>query len=449
LLLRGGHAEGLLGAIGEGVGELRRVDPTSSFDTTSVNLCGDYLGAQEEAAPCKITQGYSKDKRPDLKQFVLSLLCVDGNVPVFGKIEDGNASDKAINHRLLSEISEHMQQYGVEAAAFVYIADLAMVTDANLAQLGERTRFISRLPATYNEHERVILAAIEADDWQAIGHIAQTAPTKNRPGAFYRLHEGSVTIDGKAYRAVVVHSSAHDRRRLKRLERELEASRTESVRLAKEAEKQTFLCRSDAEAAAAQGHTLSTAYHLLDVSVEERPRFAPGRPKKGAPRLPVAVDYVLRTCITEQPEAIAKRRQMAGCFVLLSNVAASQQRHHQSSDQHPDDRQPRRLLRLVERIEQSAQFTDVLRRIGSIEPHPVQGMPRPGLGGALEQFLEVIARHGDHALIDAGRVHVLSSREQKPVAWAASMVQKSRAVRSRCRGSGRLCCRPTAAPHAR
>ena len=292
------------------------------FDTTSINVFGDYLGAQEETAPFKMAHGYSKDKRPDLKQFVLSLLCVEGNVPILGKIEDGNASDKAINHRLLSEISGHMHKYGVEADAFVYIADSAMVTDANLAQLGERTLFISRLPATYNEHERVILAALEADDWQTVGPIAQTAPTKNRPGASYRLHEGSVTIDGKAYRAVVVHSSAHDRRRLKRLEREIEASRTEIVQVAKEAEKQTFFCRPDAEAAAAQGRTLSTAYHLLEVWVEECPRFSPGRPQKGTPRLPVAIDYVLRTRIAEQQEAIAKRQQMAGCFVLLSNVPA-------------------------------------------------------------------------------------------------------------------------------
>jgi len=186
---------------------------------------------------------------------VLSLLCADGNVPVFGKLEDGNASDKAINHRLLSEISGHMHQYGVAADAFVYIADSAMVTEANWAQLGERTLFISRLPATYHEHERVIRAAIEADDWQELGRIAQTAPTKHRPGAYYRLHEGSVTIDGKAYRAVVVHSSAHDQRRLKRLERELEASRTEITQVAKEAEKPTFFCRPDAEAAAARIRT--------------------------------------------------------------------------------------------------------------------------------------------------------------------------------------------------
>gem|GEM_PF-4750194 len=170
-----------------------------------MSLYGDYLGAQGEQAPFDIAHGYSKDKRPDLKQFVLSLLCVDGNVPIVGKLEDGNASDKTINHRLLSEVRGHMHKHGVAEDAFIYIADSAMVTAANLEQIGERTRFITRLPATYNEHERVILNAIEADDWEDVGRIAQTAPTQNRPGASYRVHEGAVTLYGKDYRAVVVH----------------------------------------------------------------------------------------------------------------------------------------------------------------------------------------------------------------------------------------------------
>ena len=95
------------------------------FDTTSVNLYGDYRNAADDAAPFKITHGYSKDKRPDLKQFVLSLLCVDGNVPIVGKLEDGNASDKKINHRVLSEVSRHMNAQGVADEAFIYVADSA------------------------------------------------------------------------------------------------------------------------------------------------------------------------------------------------------------------------------------------------------------------------------------------------------------------------------------
>jgi transposase len=292
------------------------------FDTTSVNLYGDYLGTQGEDAPFKVTHGYSKDKRPDLKQFVLSLLCVDGNVPVVGKLEDGNASDKTVNRRLLSEVSGHMHKHGVGEDAFIYIADSAMVTEANLAQAGERTRFITRLPATYNEHERVILDAIEADDWQEVGRIAETPPTKNRPGASYRVHEGSVTLYGKTYRAAVVHSSAHDQRRLKRLERELRASRSDIEAVAKAAAKKTFFCRPDAEAAAVEVRAQSAAYHRLEVRVEERPRYGPGRPKKGVPRTPVAVEYVLGTEVVEKHDAVAKRRQLAGCFVLLSNIPA-------------------------------------------------------------------------------------------------------------------------------
>ena len=39
----------------------------------------------ESEVPFQITYGYSKDKRPDLKQFVLSTLCVDRAVPLWGK----------------------------------------------------------------------------------------------------------------------------------------------------------------------------------------------------------------------------------------------------------------------------------------------------------------------------------------------------------------------------
>ena len=150
------------------------------FDTTSVNVYGDYLNAADEAAPFKITHGYSKDKRPDLKQFVLSLLCVDGNVPIVGKLEDGNASDKQINHRVLSEVSQHMNRHGIADEAFIYVADAALVTEENLAQAGP---FITRLPATYNECERAILAAVDADRWTDVGCIAVTPGTKHRPTA--------------------------------------------------------------------------------------------------------------------------------------------------------------------------------------------------------------------------------------------------------------------------
>ena len=118
------------------------------FDTTSRNVWGDYQFAETQDLPFQVTYGYSKDKRPDLKQFVLSMLCVDRAVPMWGKFDDGNASDKTLNTTLLSEIAQLLAQHGVAPGAYIYIADAALVTEDNLKAL-RHTLFITRLPATY------------------------------------------------------------------------------------------------------------------------------------------------------------------------------------------------------------------------------------------------------------------------------------------------------------
>jgi transposase len=120
------------------------------FDTTSVRVYGDYRPPEEpedQEVPFTMTYGYSKDKRPDLKQFVLATLCVDRAVPLWGQPEDGNVSDKTVNTTILAEITHLLAHHGVKPGAYIYVADAALVTEDNLAALGA-TLFISRLPAT-------------------------------------------------------------------------------------------------------------------------------------------------------------------------------------------------------------------------------------------------------------------------------------------------------------
>jgi transposase len=167
--------------------------------------------------------GYSKDKRPDLKQFVLSTLCVDRAVLMWDKPEDGNASDKTLNTTLRSEIAQLLARYEVQQGAYVYIADAALVTEDNLAAFGD-ILFITRLPATYSESGRGIAEAVAQNRWEEVGVLAQTPPTKHRPGALYQVAKSGVTLSGKAYRAAVVHSISQDQRRQKHLRREFQAS---------------------------------------------------------------------------------------------------------------------------------------------------------------------------------------------------------------------------------
>jgi transposase len=301
------------------------------FDTTSRSVWGDYQFAETQDLPFQVTYGYSKDKRPDLKQFVLSTLCVDRAVPIWGKCDDGNASDKALNTTLLSEIAHLLAPYGVQPGAYIYIADAALVTEDNLTALGD-TLFITRLPATYSECGRVIAEAVARNQWEEVGVLAQTPPTRHRPGTFYKVAESSVTLYGKTYRAAVVHSSSQDERRHKRLERELQESYVTLEATVRAITRQTYFCRADAEAAAQTLRALPSAYHQVEVVVEECPQYGPGRPSRHKPRPIKALTYRLRPTLHTQAELILRKHQEAACFVLLTNVPRQGEMAHSARE---------------------------------------------------------------------------------------------------------------------
>ncbi len=59
--------------------------------------------------PIEITYGYSRDHRPDLKQFILNLICSgDGDVALFLKVADGNEADKAVFAQVLKDFRQQL-----------------------------------------------------------------------------------------------------------------------------------------------------------------------------------------------------------------------------------------------------------------------------------------------------------------------------------------------------
>jgi transposase len=281
--------------------------------------------------PFRITYGYSKDKRPDLKQFVLSTLCVDRAVPLWGQPEDGNASDKTVNNTVLSTIATFLATHGVAPGAYISVADAALVTADHLAALGD-TLCITRLSATYNECGRLIAEAVAPNTWEDVGGLAHTKPTKHRAVTASKGAEGEVPLYGTAYRAVVVHSSAQDKRRQQRLERDIQTSQSTVQSTARHAEQQEYFCRADAETAAAQLRAMHTAYPLLAVTVEERPLYGRGRPSVHQPRPSKAIRYRLKTTRRLDTESIRRREEEAGCFVLRTNVPTAGPLAHSARD---------------------------------------------------------------------------------------------------------------------
>ena len=301
-----------------------------NYDTTSKNVYGEYDVPEDSAGP-SITYGKSKDRRPDLKQFMVELLCVHQNIPILGSAVDGNSSDQKLNHKMLTRMSNHLAKHGIGAGAFVYIADAAMVTEYNLAAL-IKDYFISRCPFTYKETNLAVSRAIRnKDGWEDIPPIEP--PINSRPRAEYKLYETTVTLYNKEYRAIVVHSSAHDKRRLKRLNSRLGSSVKEVSEKLKVASSIEYFCRKDAEAAAKKLSKECSTYHFLDVSGEEKITYGKGKPPKDPAKRKIAsIKYLLKGVVNENSEKIEQAREESGCFVLLTNTPVTGPMAHTPSE---------------------------------------------------------------------------------------------------------------------
>lgn len=120
-------------------------------DTTTVTFAGEYaaqLPAALSQRPPRITFGYNKDHRPDLKQLLFSLtLSADGAVPVHCKLYDGNTSDDQVHQdtwAFLRALIGHSD--------FLYVADSKLCTRDNLNFIATRQgRFLTVMPRTRAE----------------------------------------------------------------------------------------------------------------------------------------------------------------------------------------------------------------------------------------------------------------------------------------------------------
>lgn len=289
-------------------------------DTTSVSVWGEYESSANN--PLHITHGFSKDKRPDLKQFTLSLLCVEGNLPCHGGVLSGNAPDKKTNGKILAELPRIMASHG--AKDFIYVADSALATEENLSLMGENIRFITRLPANFGACGLLINEAVASGAWADVGQLSHRTVKGKEACAGYRLHETRIELYGRTYRAVVVHSDAHDRRRQKRIDRLIEKDALAVEERALSLSCKEFFCLPDAQAAAEalKGSDL----HEVSCSLAVRPIYGKGRPSKSRMRPIRDIRFWIATKVKQNKEAVEKLREEAGCFVLLASVPAEEKK---------------------------------------------------------------------------------------------------------------------------
>ncbi len=267
------------------------------LDTTSFALSGDYVPESDEQA-IRLTHGYSKDHRPDLKQAVLELLVSqDGGVPLVSKSWDGNASDTQIFQERAQAL---MKAFASASRPCYLVADAKLYTEetaATLAKLG----FITRIPRTIKLVSQVITQVLKRDLWQRL----------------------ELCHYGMAQRWLVVSSQAARER--------AEASVTKAQQREREAiEKQLFHLQAkrfetpEAAHAALAALAKSWRYHQVDTAhvIEHKHYAGKGRPTSTSPIQ--SIEWQMCAQARPDQERIAFRQQQGACFVIGTNIDRSQ-----------------------------------------------------------------------------------------------------------------------------
>ncbi len=296
-----------------------------NFDTTSVNVWGQYDQSAANTKAPHITYGYSKDKRPDLKQFMVSMLCVEGNIPISGKMQNGNSSDDKLNNEELQTIANLLKPLRNNIEELIYVADSKLINSNNMSLL-DQLKFISRLPANFKIHDQAISQAIDTNQWQHLGILAETpSNSKKRPRANYQAHETSVNIEDKQYRAIVIQTDQLDKRRTKGIERRHAKAKTQIQQQIKATSKTIYHCPSDAAAALkAITTTKKNQYWHISGSIKETPIYAPGRAPRNGERKIKGTKYHLQLEEKENTAYLEAELKKAGCFVMITNLAETE-----------------------------------------------------------------------------------------------------------------------------
>jgi transposase len=233
------------------------------LDNTSFSLEGDYARPSEDPKAVRITHGYSRDHRPDLKQVVVSLICsYQSSIPVWLQELDGNCADKESFPRI---IQAYISQMKADELPY-FIADSALYSEKSINILSQ-VKWITSIPETLNEvkelyksitPEQMKESAVEGYSYVEIGNY----------------------YGGLRQRWLVVFSEAAYKREEATFRKRLTQRRSEAEKSLKQLSQREF-CTKKAAKKAVSVLEEQWKFHQAEVALEKVFRYKrPGRPRK-------------------------------------------------------------------------------------------------------------------------------------------------------------------------
>lgn len=284
------------------------------LDSSSISVEGEYKNREsenqeieaessdisEEMKAIKIVHGYSRDRRPDLKQFIIdTIVSGDGDVPLYLKIDDGNADDKSV---FVERLKEFKKQWTFEG---ICVADSALYTAENLAAMAGM-KWITRVPLSIKEAKNK-LENIEDNAW---------SETKIKG---YKIAETSSEYGGIKQRWLIIESEARKQAAIKKIKQQVEKQLENAKVSLRKLHKQEFACIADAEIAIKMLSDSWKYHEIKEIKCQEKAsQKATNKTKRDQETKTIV--YQITGEIETREAVIEVEKIKAGRFILATNI---------------------------------------------------------------------------------------------------------------------------------
>lgn len=284
------------------------------LDSSSISVEGAYKNREKksqgieaessdtdsETTAIKIGHGYSRDKRPDLKQFIIdTIVSGDGDVPLYLKIDDGNADDKSV---FVSRLKEFKTQWTFDG---ICVADSALYTAENLsAMVG--MKWITRVPLSIKEAQNKI-GAVEDSAWE-----------ENQIKG-YKIAAISSEYGNIKQRWLVIESEIRKQAAIKKIAEQVEKKLKSAQASLRQLSGQEFACIADAEMAIKRLSDSWKYHQITKIESREKPAQKPTLKPKISSQTQTTV-YQITGEIESRESVIEAEKIKAGRFILATNI---------------------------------------------------------------------------------------------------------------------------------
>jgi transposase len=292
---------------------------TSHLDSSSMHVHGEYntslpevifenqelennqdLEELEVKSPKEITitYGYSRDHRPDLKQFIIEMICTgDGDIPIFLKLASGNQADSSCFGKIAVEYQKQLEVNSL------IVADSALYTESNLKMMSE-LRWLCRVPLSIKAAKSLISTIPESE------FIDSTIPG-------YKLASKTENYAGIEQRWLVVQSQERRESDLRKLTQKITKAELKAVQDLKKLSQEEFACEADAIKALLK-LSKQFKYHQINESKVTQVKSKTKDSSEG-------ISYQISATVSQDESKINPDVLSAGRFIIATNVLDSKE----------------------------------------------------------------------------------------------------------------------------